>query len=71
MGYVLYATALHMLPVLKVALHLLVPDVPALFDDPAAGDQQQTPPLAPPANGSRPHRPVGLVACWGLPSSLR
>ena len=59
-----------MLPVLEVALHLLIPDALALYEDPAAKNQQQTPPLAPPAIGCGLHRPAGLAAYCGLPSSL-
>ena len=69
LGYMLYAAAHHMLPVLEVALQLLVPDAPALFEDPAARKPQLTPLSAPPTIGSSPYRSTGLAAYWGLPFS--
>ena len=50
---------------LKVAPQLLVLDAPAPFEDPAAGDQQQTPPSAPPDIGSGLPRPMGLGSLLG------
>ena len=44
LGYMLYAAATHMLPVLEVKLQLLIPDAPALLEDPKSGEPQQTPP---------------------------
>ena len=38
MGYMLYATVNHMLPVLEVALHMLALDTHAFFEHLAAGD---------------------------------